>query len=260
MKLLQIPFSGGGLGKGNGAHAGPQKVCELLVNQFTNEQGQTPTFQSETLTLDEHNIQESHKIIQEVVGALTQKAILLGGDHSITAPCVKGFKKNTADFWFIVFDAHPDLMDNFDPPTQEDYLRVLIEQGVVDASKIILVGLRNWDIEELDYLKQQNIRHYTAKTIFEKGIRSVMQEIKDVIDGPIYLSLDIDVVDPVEAIGTGYIEHGGLSSRELIYSVQELKATGKLAMCDLVEINPEKDIRDITASLGAKLVIELGDF
>lgn len=257
MKLLSIPFSGGGLGHGDGANKAPEMIIKHLAECFANEQGKQVAFEKESLELDEQNIQESHDIIEEKVTAIKESAILLGGDHSITYPTVKGFAKNHPDFFFIVFDAHPDLMDDFRPPTQEDYLKVLIEEGVVKPEQCVLVGLRNWDEQEVAYLKEQNITYYSMRTIFDRGIKQVIKDIKEKLDKPFYLSLDIDVVDPTEAIGTGYIEHGGLSSRELIYAIQELKATNLVKMADIVEVNPDKDVKDMTSKLAAKLVTEL---
>ncbi|MDD3264103.1 MAG: arginase family protein, partial [Candidatus Nanoarchaeia archaeon] len=167
------------------------------------------------------------------------------------------------DFLFIVFDAHPDLMDDFSPPSQEGYLRNLIEEDIIKPENVILIGIRNWDTQEIDYINSKKIKYFTSKMIFEKGIKEVVNEILKIIEkkeNKIYLSLDIDVVDPIEAIGTGYIEHGGMSSREIIYFIQKIKETKKIQMIDLVEINPQKDINDITSKLGAKLVTELGDY
>jgi arginase family enzyme len=260
MKVLKVPFSGGGLGHGNGANKGPAAVEEQCKNVFANENDFDCTFDFAEVAVDEQNIGESHQAIQKAVSQLKEKAIILGGDHSITAPAVKGFAQNVSDFQFIVFDAHPDLMDDFDPPTQEDYLRVLIEQEIVKAEDVFVIGLRNCDCIELDYLYNKGIKYRSCKEIFEKGMKATVADILDWIKKPVYLSLDIDVVDPVEAIGTGYMEHGGISSRELIYAIQQLKETGSVAMVDLVEINPDKDVRDITAVLGAKLLAELCDY
>lgn len=269
MKLISIPFSGGGLGHGNGANLAPAIIIKQLEELFANEDGKPVSFEQDIIKVNEQNIQESHNAIYEVISKLKEKVILIGGDHSITHPAVKGFKQSFnklhssdsyQDFHFIVFDAHPDMMDDFRPPTQEDYLRVLIEEGVIKAEDVFLIGVRNWDKEEVNYLKEKGVKCFSAKEIFEKGIKTVMLELLGLLTKPIYLSLDIDVVDPVEAIGTGYIEHGGLSSRELIYALQELKATKELACVDIVEVNPKKDIKDMTSKLAAKCIIELADY
>ncbi len=260
MKLIKIPFSGGGMGKGNGANEAPDIILSHLENFFANESGQIPVFQVESIDVDESNISQSHTNIQNYLEKIHQKSILLGGDHSITYPSIKAFSKNNEDFKLIIFDAHPDLMDNFIPPTQEDYLKTLIENNYVKPENILLVGIRNSDIQELNYLREKNIKFLTANDILEKGIKETTNLICNFSDKPTYISIDIDVVDPVEAIGTGYIEHGGMSSRELIYCLQNLKKTGNLKMVDLVEVNPEKDVNDITSILATKLIVELFDF
>jgi len=251
MKIIQIPFSGGGLGHGNGANKAPAIILEQFKNIFANEDG----IQIENINVDESHIANSHEAIEKHIEKIKEPAILIGGDHSITYPTVKAFTKNNKDPWLVVFDAHPDLMDDFTPPTQEDYLRVLIEENIVNPKKIILIGVRNWDKIEVDYLKLKGIRYYTMKEIFNKGIKHIIKEITELIDSPLYLSIDIDAVDPVEAIGTGYTEHGGMSSRELIYAIQQLK--DKVTMTDIVEVNPDKDVNNMTSILAAKLISEL---
>lgn len=260
MKIIKIPFGAGGLGHGNGAKEAPSRIEESLKECFANENGLEVNYNFSKININESDINKSHDNIFEYVSKLSSKAILLGGDHSITYSTVKGFSKSNKDFYFIVFDAHPDLMQDFSPPTQEGYLEKLIEEKFVDASRCVLVGLRNWDKQEIDYLNEKKIKYYTSIDIFDRGIKSVISEIINFVDSDIYLSLDIDVVDPVEAIGTGYIEHGGMSSRELIYCVQQLAKFGKLKMVDLVEINPTKDVNDITSKLAAKIIVELGEF
>ena len=284
VNLISAGFSGSGLGHGNGANLAPMKIIEKLKDKFTNESGNEPKFKTIDLNkkLDEHNVIDSHLEIEKCVSSIESNnfCILIGGDHSVTYPSVNGFVKNqfiknkliknknindkknnyNKDFLFIVFDAHPDLIDDFKPPTQEDYLKVLIEEDIVKPENVIIVGVRNWDKIEINYLNEKNIIYFDMKTIFNKSVKKITNEIIDIINKKeldIYLSLDIDVVDPVEAIGTGYTEHGGLSSRELIYMIQEIVATKKLLMADIVEVNPSKDINDMTSELAAKLIMEL---
>ena len=233
---------------------------------YSNESEQEVKFEISQVNVDENNIEFSQNEIQKSVKEIAQnneKAILLGGDHSITYPAVKAFAKNNEDFMLIVFDAHPDMVNYFKPPTQEDYLKVLIEDGIVKPENVILVGVRNQDKSEIDYIKEKGVTCFTCKEMFEKGFKETVNEILKIIENknlPIYLSIDIDCVDPVEAIGTGYTEHGGLSSRELIYALQKIKGTGIVKIADLVEINPNKDVNSITVALGAKVLAELFEF
>lgn len=258
MKIIKVPFSGGGLGHGTGANLAPDVIVKQLDNICANESGIDCRFEIDTsLILDEKNFGESHKQIRKKSESITKRSIYLGGDHSITCPIVKGFAKNNPNFQFIVFDAHPDMMDDFDPPTQEDYLRVLIEQDIIKPENIFVVGLRNCDVQEFDYLYAKGVRYLSCKDIFNQGVKKSVEQLVSWVKKDIYLSIDIDVVDPVEAIGTGYLEHGGLSSRELIYAIQELTKTKKVAMVDLVEVNPTRDIKDMTSILAAKILAEL---
>ncbi len=238
MKIIAIPFSGGGLGKGTGADSAPEKIMEKL------------SCKAEYVVVDEYDVAGSNKKIEEHVQKVKEKCVLLGGDHSITSACVKGFAKNNPDPWFICFDAHPDLMHDFDPPTHEDYLRVLIEQKVLNTKKIILVGLRKWDQLELDYLKEKKIKYYTADDVKKLGISLVLKEIKEIIDENVYLSIDIDVIDPKFAPGTGFPEPEGLLSDDIIEALKSISAQ----MIDLVEINPSRDIDEKTVDLAAKLI------
>ena len=269
MKLVKIPFSGGGLGHGNGANLAPDAIVEQLANVYSNESRQEVKFEVSEINVDENNIEFSQEKIEKSVSKVitssgnennSEKAILLGGDHSITYPAVKAFAKNNPDFLLIVFDAHPDMVNNFKPVTQEDYLKVLIEEEIVKPENVILVGARNWDKNEVEYIKEKGITCFTCKDIFDTGIKDVIEKILIKVSEknlPIYLSIDIDCVDPVEAIGTGYTEHGGISSRELIYALQKIKSTDMIKMADLVEINPKKDVNGITVTLGAKVLAEL---
>jgi len=248
-KIILAPYSGAGLNHGNGSNEAPAKIIEALQEIYTNED-----FVPLSITVDEQNIAQSHQNIQETT-ANEKNIVLIGGDHSITCPSVKGVRQHT-DCQFIVFDAHADLMDDFDPPTHEDYLRVLIEKHI-DAQDVTIIGLRNLDEKESKYLKEKNITYYTMKDVFAKSIQEVMKEVLEKVTKPVYVSVDIDVVDPVEAIGTGYTEHGGMSSRELLYALQQLKENTSIIAADVVEVNPSKDVNNITVSLGAKIVSEL---
>ncbi len=191
-----------------------------------------------------------------------EKIIFLGGDHSISYPLAKAFfeffNKKQEETCLIVFDAHPDLMPSVDKsmPTHEEWLRQLIEDGF-PKENILLIGVRNSDIHESDFIKENKIKIISINSILE-DIDNIADTIMEFTQGrKTYLSLDIDVLDPVFAPGTYYQEPGGLSSRELIYLLQRIKNLKNLRAIDVVEINPEKDVNDFTVKLGAKLLAEL---
>ncbi len=260
MKLIKIPFAGGGLGKADSAEKGPDKIVEQMHDLFLNESGFNPKFEIDEVKVNNSNIDETNAAIFEKILSLKEKTIILGGDHSITYSCFKAFAKNNPGAGLVIFDAHPDLEVGLDTPTQEDYTRLLIKQGILDAKKLILIGTRNWHGYEKEFVLQNNIKSFDMKQIFKIGIDDVCDTVMEQINKwpAVYLSIDIDVVDPAFAPGTGYREPAGLSSRELLHMLQRLKLLKNIGMIDLVEIAPDKDIADLTSKLGAKIVKEMG--
>jgi len=260
MKLIKIPFAGGGLGKAESAEKGPDKVIEQMHDLFLNEAGFNPKFEIDEVKVDNNNIDETNKAIFEKISALKEKAIIIGGDHSLTYSCFKAFIKDNPGAGLVIFDAHPDLEVGLDTPTQEDYTRLLIKEGLLDPKKLILIGIRNWHGYEKEFILQNNIQYFDMKKIVQIGISEVCDTVMEQVNQwpAVYLSIDIDAVDPAFAPGTGYREPGGLTSRELLTMLQRLKKLKNLGMIDLVEIAPDKDVAELTSKLGAKIVKELG--
>ncbi len=247
MDLLLIPSEQGGLGKSKGSAKAPEEIIKLISKP------------AQEVKIESSNLEQTNKNIYNKI--LTHNsAFIIGGDHSITYPAFKAFLKNNPGAGLIIFDAHPDCVSNFNPPTHEDFVRVLIEEGL-DPAKLILVGLRQFDPIELEFLKKNKIRYFSMKQIFEYGIKDVCETVMETVNQwpAVYLSIDIDVVDPAFAPGTGYREPGGLSSTEFVHCLQRIKRLKNLKMIDLVEISPEKDQNELTIKLGARIVQEFLD-
>ncbi len=259
MKLIKIPFSAGGLGKTKGCEKAPDMVVNEIKRFYLNEKGQKVDFKVETIPVNNANIGETNQNIYEHMLQNDEIPILIGGDHSITYSAFKAFAAQFKDTGLIVFDAHLDMMNDFSPPTHEDYLRALINEKIIDARKIVVVGVRNWHENEISFAKRNNIRYFTMKHIYELGMHEfcdlLMELSRDIKN--LYLSIDIDGIDPAFAPGTGYNEPGGVSSREFLYILQRLNLIGNIRIIDLVEINPDKDMGNNTVILGAKIVKEL---
>ena len=251
MKLIKIPFSGGGLGKGNGSNEAPNKIISFL---------DTTSFEIEEIPVEESNISLSHKNIENFISNLNQKAILLGGDHSITYPSVKGFSKNNKDFKLLIFDAHPDLVNNFVPPTHEDYLKVLIEKKIIPPQNILLVGIRNSDKIETEYICKKLIHCIYMSDIKSQDLNTITQQLISFCDQPTYLSIDIDVFDSDIAPGTGYAEPNGFKQKDLFNILQKIIQTKNIKLIDIVEVNPKKDIENKTSFLASKLIQTLQEF
>ncbi|MEK9184979.1 MAG: arginase family protein, partial [Patescibacteria group bacterium] len=219
--------------------------------------------ETEKIRLNKTNIQESTSLIYEKAKDILlrdEKAIFIGGDHSISYPIVKAFAEKYKEPFVIVFDAHPDLMPAMNEPTHEEWLRKCIEDNLISSENIILVGIRNSDKEELNFITKHKIKTFDCNLIMndiEQTTDSIMETANsDALWNGLYISIDIDVLDPSFAPATSYHEPGGLTSRQLIYMLQRLNLLKNLKAVDLVEINPNLD-NGQTARLGAKIIVEL---
>lgn len=241
MKIVKVPSSLGGLGKNT--EDAPDKIIEALKDY-------TKDFGVERVNVVVGNIDETDKNISDKEGDF-----FIGGDHSITYSIFKNFSKKYKNPGLLVFDAHADCMDDF-KITHEDWLRVLINEGFVKPENVIIVGLRRVEKNELNYMKSKGINYFLIDNIVNIGdVCDVVMEQLRICDG-LYISIDIDVIDPAFAPGIGYLEPGGFSSRELFYFIRRLKLLKNLKRVDLVEISPEKDINGVTVMLGARIIYE----
>ncbi|MBN2142823.1 arginase family protein [Candidatus Woesearchaeota archaeon] len=263
MKILKAPFGAGAMTRKDGIEKGPDKIVGFFDSFYMSEGGLLSLFETEDVAVDNSNIGASHEAVFEAVQkscASREQVILLGGDHSITYPSFKAFVKHNPGAGLIVFDSHPDVEHHMVPPTHEDYLRTLIDEDLLESDKVMLVGVRNPTKEEKKYLDENKIKNYSMKEISLEGVREVCDAVMSVARQwpKAYVSVDIDAIDPAFAPGTGYPEPGGLTSREMIYFIQRLKLMRNIGMVDLVEVNPDKDVNDMTSRLAAKLIVELG--
>lgn len=251
--IIKIPFDKGGMARSKGSSKAPEIITKYLKDLYLDESGKKTDYSIKKLKniTSLKDIYSQLKIYKDDL----KGSIFLGGDHSITYPIFKTIKEQFKDIYLIIFDAHPDLIKDFKEPTHESFLRELIDQKIISPSHTQVIGIRNWDIQEKKYLDNKKINYLTMKDISNTSQNSIKEQFFTGKD--IYLSIDIDIIDPVQAIGTGYIEHGGMSSRQLINYIQFLKDKNNIIASDIVEVNPQKDIKDITSSLAAKILKEL---
>ncbi len=258
MKIIKIPSNQGGLEKKKGVELAPSIIYEHVKDFYLKESGLLPVLTTEDVEIKKNNIEETNAVIQNLVSNLDSPAILIGGDHSITYPAFRGISshKNPG---IIIFDAHPDCENNFSPPTHEDFLRTLIEEGSVKKDNVVLVGIRNMHSNEEQFLKKNRIKVFSMNEIARESVHEVCDAIMSVARRfePLYVSVDIDVIDPAFAPGTGYTEPGGLTSREILYMLQRIRMLKNFRILDIVEVNPEKDVNDLTVKLAAKIVVEM---
>jgi len=190
------------------------------------------------------------KITTELV-AKQRQLFILGGEHSITYGTYTSFPKETG---YVVFDAHYDLRDEFADTklSHASYLRRIVEER--GSENILHVGARAYVKEELEFLKENNIKTISDREIREGKGPQLLKDYVSTFD-TIYSSFDLDVLDPAFAPGVGNPEAVGIDSRELfdlIHSFEETKVTG----VDIMELNPYHD-NGSTASLAAKIMSTL---
>jgi len=260
MIICKVPGING-LGKTKGCDLAPNEILESLKEIRSNESLRSVSPENlkiEEIKLDMENIANQEKLIYDnamKLFNLKDKIVFLGGDHSISFPLCKAFLDNFQDCCLIVFDAHPDLMEPMKEPSHEEWLRALISSGF-PPENIMLVGARNFDIEETRFLKENKIKMININSLL-LNLHDVSDTIMEFSNGKnLYVSLDIDFIDPAFAPGTGYNEPGGVSSREAIYIFSRLALLKNLKALDIVEVNPSKD-NGITTKLAAKM---LGEF
>ncbi len=198
------------------------------------------------------NIAESMRRIQAVCRYFLsqgKRVFCIGGEHLLSLALVKAYRAVYPDLMVIQMDAHADLRDDYlgEKLSHATVMRRIAEE--IGGKNLLQLGIRSATREEMDYASQ-NTCMYLDRVI------SAVDEVKDKIgQRPVYLSLDIDVLDPAFAGGTGTPEAGGITSRELLqvlHSLAELKIVG----FDLVEISPPLEIGDNTSILGAKIMRE----
>ncbi|WP_456419930.1 agmatinase [Methanocaldococcus infernus] len=197
--------------------------------------------------------EEKFKMIKEAVKSILsdgRKVISLGGEHSITYPIVEAYKEFYKDLVVIQFDAHCDLRDEYlgNPLSHACVMRRIYEIN----KEIMQFGIRSGDKEEWNFAKKHNI-YLKRRLLSEEDIKHIKE-----LNKPIYLTIDIDVLDPAYAPGTGTPEPCGFSSRELFNSLYMLKeVSDKIVGFDVVEVSPPNDVNDITSITAAKIVREL---
>jgi len=194
---------------------------------------------------------EMLQMVENITSELKEQnkqLIILGGEHLITLGSFTCFPKDTG---YVVFDAHYDLRDQYADIklSHAAYLRRIVEKR--GSENIVHVGARAFVKEELAFLKEHNISTVSDKEIRDGNGSKLLKDITSTFDN-IYLSIDLDVLDPAFAPGVGNPEAVGISSRELYDLVTTLQ-NKKIVAADIVELNPTYD-NGATASMAAKMI------
>ncbi|MGH2429516.1 MAG: agmatinase [Candidatus Limnocylindria bacterium] len=214
------------------------------------------------------DIERGHTVIRRKVLDVARSGavpIVLGGDHSITYPSASAVAEAVAPrrLGIVHFDAHADAANSTwgNLRSHGTPMRRLIESGAVSGRNFVQVGLRGyWPAPEtLDWMRDHGMRWHLMTEIEERGAEAVVRDaIGEALDGPevVYLSVDIDVIDPGMAPGTGTPEPGGMLTRELLRAIRQVVVAVELAGMDVVEVAPPFDHAEVTAAAAHRCVLE----
>lgn len=191
----------------------------------------------------------SKRIEVKVFDILEKNAvpILLGGDHSISYPIVKAFARKFQSLDILLFDAHPDLYEEIygDRFSHGCPFARIMEENL--AQKLVQVGIRAAVGQHREKAKEHNVQIIEMKDIGDDLVFD--------FSGPLYISFDMDALDPAFAPGVSHHEPGGLSTRQVLNILHGLKTD--IVGMDVVEVNPERDISGITAAAAVKIIKEV---
>ena len=195
----------------------------------------------------------------EKQAAQIKHLVALGGDHGITLPLLRALAKRHGPPALIHFDAHVDTWpENFGQMyAHGSVFYHAISEGLVQPRRMVQVGVRSPVEREVhDWTLAQGVVMITAQDVHEQGPAAIAGRIRDVIgEAPVYLSFDIDVLDPAFAPGTGTPEIGGLASWQVQAIMRRLRGVQFIGM-DVVEVCPAYDVAEITALAGATIAWE----
>ncbi len=269
--ILGIPFDSGTSYR-PGARFGPQSIRQASRHLRTNFH---PAYDTEPfkalqvadagdVACNPYQIEEAIDQIEKAASDLLGKVgamISLGGDHTIAFPLLKAVNKRTGPVALVHFDAHLDTWDTYfgAPYTHGTPFRRAAEEGLFNEAASMHVGIRGPLYSREDLLNDEALgfKVVHCDELETHGVEHVIRRIKDRVGHhPLYLSIDIDVLDPAHAPGTGTPEIAGLSSRELVNIIRGLQGLDLIA-ADIVEVAPAYDHAEITSLAAATLAYEI---
>ncbi len=269
--ILGIPFDSGTSYR-PGARFGPQAIRQASRHLRTNFHPAYDTEPFKTIQVADagdvgcnpFNIEEAIAQIEAAADELFKKApaiVSLGGDHTIALPLLRSVNKVAGQVALVHFDAHLDTWDTYfgAPYTHGTPFRRAAEEALFKDDASIHVGIRGplYSREDLIQDAEMGFKVVHCDELQSHGVEHVVKRIRDRVgDNPLYLSIDIDVLDPAHAPGTGTPEIAGLTSRELVGIIRGLQGL-KLVAADIVEVSPAYDHAEITSLAAATIAFEM---
>ena len=239
-----------------GARFGPEAIRQMSYNlenyslQLEKSLADLEFYDAGDLVLPVGNVPRSLDVIERAVERLLaagQRPFVLGGDHLITLPCLRAFAQHFQGLNVVHIDAHADLREHWLGESLSHATVIGTAARTLPLGSIWQFGIRSATQEEHQYAKE--CTHLFPFELFEP-----LSRVIDELSGPIYITLDLDALDPAYVPGTGTPEAGGITPKELLASL-ELLGSKNVVGFDLVELSPVSD-NDISSALAAKILRE----
>jgi guanidinobutyrase len=268
--FVGVPFDIGTSNR-SGARFGPRQIrAESCLLRPYNMATRAAPFDSLQIAdvgdvaINPYNLQDSIHIIEtfyDDILAHDCKPLTLGGDHTIALPILRALRKKHGPLGMVHVDAHADINDAMfgEKIAHGTPFRRAVEEDLIDGRRVAQIGLRGtgYTAEDFDWPRSQGFRVVQAEECWYRSLMPLMEEIREQLsEGPVYLTFDIDGIDPAFAPGTGTPEIAGLTvpqAVEVIRGCRGLEVVGG----DVVEISPPYDPSGNTALLGANLLFEM---
>jgi agmatinase len=269
--VLGAPFDGAATFRA-GARFGPAAVREasLLLRPYNDALDVSPFAAVQVADAGDApaspiGVEDGHASIEATAGELAgagTRVVGLGGDHSVTLPLLRATAARHGTLSLLQLDAHTDTWDSYFGAryTHGTVFRRALEEGLIDAERSVQVGLRGslYAAEDLEENRALGFATLMARELDSVGAAGALELARERLRSPAYVTVDIDVLDPAFAPGTGTPEAGGLSSRELLAILRGLAELDlPLAGADVVEVSPPYDPSGVTAVAAANAAYEL---
>lgn len=268
--LIGVPFDGGTTNRA-GARHGPREVRNQssFIRRVHHVSGIAPYDLARIadvgdVRINPIDLMDSLKRIEAFFADVAKAGVLplsVGGDHLMTLPILRGIAAGRP-VGMVHFDAHSDTNDTYfgnNPYTHGTPFRRAVEEGLLDPKRVIQIGIRGstYDPKDLDFAREAGFRIVMMEEFMERTPQDVMAEARQVVgEAPVYISFDVDALDPSQAPGTGTPEIGGITTREAQQMLRLLRGLN-IVGGDVVEVSPPFDPSGMTALVGATMMWEI---
>ena len=269
--LLGVPFDSGTSYR-SGARLGPREIRaqSSLIRPYSYFLKVSPF--EDLLVVDAGDvdvppagsIEQAYAAIEQGVAAVVDagaRPIIAGGDHSISLPCLRAVGRKHGPLSLVQFDAHIDTWGDYfgGKYFHGSPFRRAIEEGVIRGDAYVQVGIRGpmyGEAEDFGFQNSHGVTMIDIGQVKKDGVAATAARIRERVNGPVYVTFDIDCVDPAYAPGTGTPSIGGLASAEVLTMLRSLKGAN-IVGADVVEVLPDRDVAGITSLLAAHIMFEV---